>query len=76
MIKLEPQVVRCLGLLRSPELAPLMEYLKATRQHTLEQMAQAQTQDQILRMQGEARFLKEFIELVAKSPELMAKMRG
>lgn len=75
MTPLTPQVVRAFALLRSPEFAPLMDYLKATRDDALENMALAQQQEVIFRYQGQTKLLKDLIELVDKAPALMNKQR-
>ena len=64
------RVLRAMNLLKSPELAPLVEYLQATRAETLEHLVQVADQNMVCRMQGKAQFLQEFLKLIEKSNTL------
>jgi hypothetical protein len=62
--------------LRTPEMRPLLEFLQARQQETLARLVDAQDKDQMVRLQGRAVELKEFLELVEQSESLLAKTRG
>lgn len=69
------QIARSLQLLKSPELAPFMEYLKAERADALEKAATHVELLHIAREQGKAQFLKQLLEYVSKSDTLASKLR-
>lgn len=76
MIQPDERVARCMTTLKSPEMAPLMEYLKAYRLDVLEAMSIAQSDLIVHRAQGKAEFLKDLIGQIEKSHDLMRKFRG
>jgi hypothetical protein len=76
MVRVDERVARCFALLRSQEFKPLLEFLKARQQETLARLVDAQDKDQMVRLQGRAIELKEFLELVEKGEALLAKTRG
>lgn len=76
MVRIDERVARCLTMLRSPEFKPLLEFLSARQQETLDRLVDAQDKDQMVRLQGRAVELKEFLELVQQSETLFAKIRG
>lgn len=75
MVRVDERVARCLSLLRSPEFKPLLEFLEARKQETLESLVNVQDKDQMVRLQGRAIELKEILELVGQSESLLTKFR-
>lgn len=75
-VRVDERVARCLLALRSPEFKPLLEFLDSRRQETLERLTDAVDKDQMVRLQGRAIELKEFLELVQKGDALLTKIRG
>lgn len=76
MIQIDERVARCMTTLKSPEMAPLMDYLKAYRTDVLESLVIAQNDMVIHRAQGKAEFLKELIGHIEKSHDLLRKTRS
>jgi hypothetical protein len=76
VVRVDERVARCFALLRSNEFKPLLEFLQARQQETLARLVDAQDKDQMVRLQGRAVELKEFLELVEKGETLLAKTRG
>jgi hypothetical protein len=74
-VRIDERIARCLVLLRSPEFIPLLEFLQAKQQETLARLVDTQDKDQMVRLQGRAIELKEFLELVEQGPALAAKTR-
>lgn len=75
MVRVDERVARCLALLRSPELKPLLEFLQARQQETLARLVDMQDKDQMIRLQGRAIELKEILELAEQGEALYAKTR-
>jgi len=75
VLRIDERVARSLTLLRSEEFAPLLEYLGNCKADSLEKMAVASEQPQIYRLQGEVGVIKEFLDLVGRSGELIEKLR-
>ena len=75
MVRVDERVARCLSLLKSPELKPLLEFLQARQQETLVRLVDTQDKDQMVRLQGRAIELKEILELVDQGDVLVAKTR-
>jgi hypothetical protein len=61
--------------LQSAEFKPLLEFLQARQQETLDRLVDAQSTDQMVRLQGRAVELKEILELVNQGSALIAKTR-
>jgi hypothetical protein len=61
--------------LQSAEFKPLLEFLQARQQETLDRLVDAQSTDQMVRLQGRAVELKEILELVDQGSALIAKTR-
>ena len=76
MVRVDERVARCLSLLKSPELKPLLEFLQARQQETLVRLVDTQDKDQMVRLQGRAIELKEILELVQKGETILTKIRG
>ena len=74
-MRIDERIARCLGWLRAEEFSPLLEYLKAEKQETLEMMAQVVDLDKIYRLQGKAGSLGELIQLIEGAEALIAKMK-
>jgi len=74
VVRIDERVARCLGHLRSEEFAPLLEWLRNCQADSLDKLTAADG-NQIYRLQGEAGVLKEFLELVGRSGELVEKLR-
>lgn len=75
MAKFNFQVARSMSLLKSPDLAPFVEHLKAERQEALEGAALHTDPMLIYRDQGKAQFLKRLLEDIAQSDAHAAKLR-
>ena len=67
----DTRALRAMKQLKNTELAPLMDYLKATRTEALEQLAIAHDPLVVSRLQGKAQFLQEFFKHVEKSNTLL-----
>ena len=74
MQRLDEQVARCFQRLQAEEFAPLVEYLKESRQGTLEQLVGVVQIEQIYRLQGEAGILAKLLSNVENSNELVTKL--
>ena len=75
MVRVDERVARCLALMRSPEMQPLIEFLKARRQETLERLGDVQGEEMKSRLQGRNLELKEILEMVDQAEMLYAKTR-
>lgn len=75
MVRVDERVARCLALMRSPEMQPLIEFLKARRQETLERLGDVQGEEMKSRLQGRNLELKEILEMVEQAETLFAKTR-
>jgi hypothetical protein len=75
VIRIDERAARCFALLRAPEMQPLVEYLKARRQETLERLGEATGEEMKSRLQGRQLELKEFLEMVEQGETLFAKTR-
>ena len=75
MVRVDERVARCLALLRSPEMQPLIEFLKNRRQETLERLGDVQGEELKSRLQGRNLELKEILEMVDQAEMLYAKTR-
>ena len=75
MVRVDERVARCLALMRSPEMQPLIEFLKARRQETLERLGEATGEEMKSRLQGRNLELKEILEMVEQAETLFAKTR-
>lgn len=74
MLRLDEQVARCFQRLQAKEFEPLLEYLKASRQDTLETLVGTVQKEQIYRLQGEAAILADLLGHVKNSNELVTKL--
>lgn len=75
-MKLDERVIRCFSQLRSPEMQPLLEYLRATKLETLEKLSQVSEVEQVYRLQGEAGTIRKILELIETSEDVIAKMKA
>jgi len=75
LVRVDERVARCLLQLQSAEFKPLLEFLQARQQETLDRLVDAQSTDQMVRLQGRAVELKEILELVDQGSALIAKTR-
>lgn len=75
MVRVDERIARCLALLKSPEFKPLLEFLQARKQETLDSLVNVQDKDQMIRLQGRAIELKEILELVDQGDVLVTKTR-
>lgn len=75
MVRIDERVARVMAQLRSPAMAPFLDYLRAQRQETLEQLTQAGTDTQVYRLQGEAGLLKHLLESIEKAEALLQKLK-
>lgn len=74
MLRLDERTARCFQRLQAEEFAPLVEFLKESRQGTLEQLVGAVQQEQIYRLQGEAGILGNLLSHIKNSNELVTKL--
>jgi len=75
VVRVDERTARCFALLRAPEMQPLVEFLKARRQETLERLGEATGEEMKSRLQGRQIELKEFLEMVEQGETLFAKTR-
>lgn len=75
MIRVDDRVARCFSLMRTQDMQPLVEYLKARRQETLERLGEATGEEMKSRLQGRQIELKEILEMVEQGETLFAKTR-
>ncbi len=75
MIRVDDRVARCFSLMRTQDMQPLIEYLKARRQETLERLGEATGEEMKSRLQGRQIELKEILEMVEQGETLFAKTR-
>ena len=75
MVRVDERVARCLSVLRSPEMQPLIQFLKDRRQETLERLGDVQGEEMKTRLQGRNLELREFLEMVDQAEVLFAKTR-
>jgi hypothetical protein len=61
--------------MRTQDMQPLVEYLKARRQETLERLGEATGEEMKSRLQGRQIELKEILEMVEQGETLFAKTR-
>jgi hypothetical protein len=69
-------IAQALHRLTAPEMAPIVEYLKAERLEALEQMAAVGEEWQWRKAQGRAQFAEQLLKLVADAPTLVAKLNA
>jgi hypothetical protein len=62
--------------LRAPDMAPIVEFIQAERQESLELMAKTGEEWQWRKAQGRAQFAEELLKLVETSPALAAKLNA
>lgn len=74
MQRLDERVARCFQRLQAEEFAPLVEYLKESREGTLEQLVGVVQIEQIYRLQGEAGILAKLLTNIENSNELVTKL--
>ena len=74
MQRLDERVARCFQRLQAEEFAPLVEYLKDSRNGVLENLAGAAQIEQIYRLQGEAGVLGKLLSNIEDSNELVTKL--
>jgi hypothetical protein len=75
MVRLDERTARAFAQLKNPALQPILQFWRAQRQDTLEQLTQATTDTQVYRLQGEAAALKQMIEFAEKAESLIAKLK-
>lgn len=75
MVRVDDRVARCFSLMRTQDMQPLIEYLKARRQETLERLGEATGEEMKSRLQGRQIELKEILEMVEQGETLFAKTR-
>lgn len=74
MLRLDERTARCFQRLQAEEFAPLVKYLKDSRNGVLEDLAGAVQIEQIYRLQGEAGILGKLLSNVEDSNELVTKL--
>ena len=74
MQRLDERVARCFQRLQSEEFGPLVEWLRDSRNGTLEQLVGTIQQEHIYRLQGEAAILADLLAHIKNSNELVTKL--
>lgn len=74
MLRLDEQVARCFQRLQAKEFEPLVQFLKESREGTLEQLVGAVQNEHIFRLQGEAGVLADLLAHIKNSNELVTKL--
>jgi hypothetical protein len=74
MQRLDERVARCFQRLQAEEFAPLVAYLKDSRNGVLENLAGVAQIEQIYRLQGEAGILGKLLSNIEDSNELVTKL--
>jgi hypothetical protein len=74
-VRIDERVALCLQKLKLPEFKPLLDYLRESRDGTLEDLAEAPP-NTIQRLQGEAAVLKKLLSSIENSSELVAKLKS
>jgi len=74
-VRVDERVARCLTLLKSQEFQPLVEFMQKQHADTLMRLCEARDKDEMLRLQGRALQVKEFLDLVDEGSTLLAKTR-
>jgi hypothetical protein len=62
--------------LRAPDMAPVVEFLRAEQQDAMAKMMDAGEEHQWRRLQGRAKLASELLDLVEKSAEIAAKLNA
>jgi len=75
MVQIDERTARCFSMLRSPEFKPLIDFLTARREETLERLCDVTDPNLMVKLTGKAIELKEFLEYVDKAEVLLAKIR-
>lgn len=75
MVRIDERIARCFGLLRNPEFEPLVKYLRACREESLNAMAEISDPVQIHRLQGAVGTLKSLLEDIDQADELIKKLK-
>jgi len=75
VVRIDERVARCFSLLRSEEMKPLLEFLKARRLETLENLSIEQNESMKSRLQGRSLELKEILGYIEDAGNLLAKTR-
>ena len=76
MLRLDERVARCLQRLQAEEFAPLVTWLRESRQGTLEQLVGTVQTEHIYRLQGEAAILEDLLSNIKNSNELVTKLNA
>ncbi len=74
MQRLDERVARCFQRLQAEEFKPLVDWLRESRNGTLEHLAEAIQQEHIYRFQGEAGILADLLAHIKNSNELVTKL--
>jgi hypothetical protein len=76
MVKLTFPVARAANLLKTGELAPLVEYMTATRDEAMRKLATCNDVNFMFKLQGEIKAINDFLDLVENSTKYMQTTRG
>lgn len=74
-VRVDERVARCLTLLKSQEFQPLVEFMQKQHADTLMRLSEARDKDEMLRLQGRALQVKDFLDLVDEGSTLLTKTR-
>lgn len=75
MVRVDERVARCLTLLKTQEFQPLVEFLQLEHADTLTRLCATRDKDEMLRLQGRALEVKEFLDLIDEGSTLLVKTR-
>lgn len=77
MLRVDNELVaRCFVLLRDPQFAPLVEYMRDSRNDTLNSLAETGDARRIHMLQGAAGVFKEILEHIDQAEILIKKLRA
>jgi len=74
-VRVDERIARCLTLLKTQEFQPLVEFLQKQHADTLMRLCEARDKDEMLRLQGRALQVKDFLDLVDEGSTLLTKTR-
>jgi hypothetical protein len=73
MARVDEKAAACFARLQAPEFQPVMTWLDAVYQETVEQLLVANATEVMRALQARAQFIKEFRELVTRSGDRQPK---
>lgn len=74
MTRIDTSVARNMLTLKAPDFGPFISWLFQERAEALEELATAVDEKRILRLQGKVQFLKDLLDNIEKSDDLLEKL--